>query len=57
MDEEYKDKEEEQQPEENGSAELHSILYGGEYSEYGDALGSGEEEEERRAFRAAVIQK
>ena len=51
MDEEYKDKEEEQQPEENGSAELHSILYGGEYSEYGDALGSGEEEEERRPVK------
>ena len=52
MDEEYKDKEEEQQlPEENGSAELHSILYGGEYSEYGDALGSEEEEEERRPVK------
>ncbi len=51
MDEEYKDKEEEQQPEENGNAELHSILYGGEYSEYGDALGSGEEEEERRPVK------
>lgn len=52
MDEEYKDKEEERQlPEENGNAELHSILYGGEYSEYGDALGSGEEEEERRPVK------
>ncbi len=28
---------------ENSDSELHSILYGGEYSEYGDALGSEEE--------------
>lgn len=28
-----------------GESELHSILYGGEYSEYGDALGSDEEDE------------
>ena len=27
-------------------SELHSIMYGGEYSEYGEALGSDEEEEE-----------
>ena len=28
-------------------SELHRIIYGGEYSEYGDALGSEEEEEEQ----------
>ena len=27
-------------------SELHRIIYGGEYSEYGDALGSDEEEED-----------
>lgn len=48
--EKIKDKEEEiQDPDDEineADSELHSIMYGGEYSEYGEALGSDEEEEE-----------
>lgn len=41
---------EQEQDEEINEAdsELHRIIYGGEYSEYGDALGSDEEEEEQK---------
>ncbi len=54
MDENYRENEEIEdngEPKEDGSAdsELHGIIYGGEYSEYGDALGPEDDDADTRA--------